>query len=63
MNNENRSILLEGFAEFGVNLTENQIANFERYHKMLIEWNEKINLTAITDERDVVIKQIGRAHV
>ncbi|HZK26921.1 MAG TPA: 16S rRNA (guanine(527)-N(7))-methyltransferase RsmG [Thermoclostridium sp.] len=56
MNNENRSILLEGFAEFGVNLTENQIANFERYHKMLIEWNEKINLTAITDERDVVIK-------
>ena len=29
---------------------------FDTYYKLLIEWNEKINLTAITEEQDVAYK-------
>ena len=29
---------------------------FEKYYKLLIEWNEKINLTAITDEKEAAYK-------
>ncbi|MBQ4630419.1 MAG: 16S rRNA (guanine(527)-N(7))-methyltransferase RsmG [Clostridia bacterium] len=29
---------------------------FDIYYKLLIEWNEKINLTAITEERDAALK-------
>lgn len=29
---------------------------FERYYKLLTEWNEKINLTAITDEKEAAYK-------
>lgn len=39
-----------------INLTERQYNQFQKYHKMLVEWNEKINLTAITEERDVFVK-------
>ena len=41
---------------FGVELNENQISQFYRYYEMLIEWNEKINLTAITDFDEVLKK-------
>jgi len=31
-------------------------AKFDTYYRMLIEWNEKINLTAITEEREAALK-------
>lgn len=37
-------------------LTEQMIENFEKYAEMLIEWNEKVNLTAITEPRSIAIK-------
>lgn len=42
--------------EQGIVLTTKQINQFDIYYKLLIEWNEKINLTAITDEKDVYLK-------
>ncbi|MBR2476553.1 MAG: 16S rRNA (guanine(527)-N(7))-methyltransferase RsmG [Clostridia bacterium] len=37
-------------------LTDAQSQQFERYFELLVEWNEKINLTAITEEYDVITK-------
>lgn len=53
---ENIELLKKGAAAYGITLTEDQLAQFGCYHDRLIEWNEKINLTAITEEREVVIK-------
>ena len=44
--------------EYGLELTSDQISAFNRYYELLIEWNEKINLTAITEPREVAIKHI-----
>lgn len=43
-------------AEFGVNLDEKALERFDLYAKLLVEWNEKINLTAITDPDGIVLK-------
>jgi 16S rRNA (guanine527-N7)-methyltransferase len=37
-------------------LSEKQLEQFERYYKELVEWNEKMNLTAITDREQVYLK-------
>lgn len=39
--------LLAGAQELGINLSEQQLSQFSLYAKLLAEWNEKINLTAI----------------
>ncbi len=47
------SALLE---EKGINLSTNQLCQFETYYLQLIEWNDKMNLTTITDREQVYIK-------
>lgn len=42
--------------KIGITLTENQINDFLNYKNMLIETNKNINLTAIVEDRDVVLK-------
>lgn len=37
-------------------LTDQQKFQFERYFELLVEWNEKINLTAITEKEEVYLK-------
>ncbi len=37
-------------------LNEKQIKEFDEYTKLLLEWNEKINLTAITDVNEIHVK-------
>jgi 16S rRNA (guanine527-N7)-methyltransferase len=43
-------------AELGINLTEEQMNQFQTYYRVLVEWNEKMNLTAITAEEEVYLK-------
>ena len=43
-------------AERGIVLSEEQLAQFNRYYELLVEWNEKMNLTAITEREDVYMK-------
>ncbi len=42
--------------EISVDLSDAQMEQFFLYYKMLIEWNQVMNLTAITDMKDVVFK-------
>ena len=42
--------------ELGIELTEQQLSQLDKFYKLLIEWNEKINLTRITDEKEVYLK-------
>ena len=43
-------------AEQNLPLSDQQKKQFERYFELLIEWNEKINLTAIIDKEEVYLK-------
>ncbi len=49
-------LLKEGSKKYGLNLNDKQVGAFFSYMKVLLEWNKKINLTAIEDEREVIIK-------
>lgn len=40
----------------GIAVTDREIDLLERYYELLIEYNEKINLTAITDKQEVFLK-------
>lgn len=42
--------------KLGVSLSEEQMAKYQTYFHWLVEWNEKMNLTAITDEHGVYFK-------
>lgn len=46
----------EALKEFNIVLSETQAAQFESYFHLLIEWNEKMNLTAITQRDEVYVK-------
>ena len=43
-------------AEKGINLSPMQVEQFEVYYQTLVEWNEKMNLTAITEKEEVYLK-------
>ncbi|ARJ50900.1 16S rRNA (guanine(527)-N(7))-methyltransferase RsmG [Staphylococcus lutrae] len=40
----------------GIVLSAHQKQQFEKYYEMLVEWNEKINLTSITEKHEVYLK-------
>lgn len=46
----------ERLADLGYPLTERQKKQYECYFELLVEWNEKINLTAITEKDEVYLK-------
>ena len=40
----------------GFNFSVEQLEKFYKYMNLLIEWNEKMNLTAITEPNDIILK-------
>lgn len=44
------------FIEKNLNLTEEQLKKFEKYYEMLVFYNEKFNITAITEKEEVYKK-------
>jgi 16S rRNA (guanine527-N7)-methyltransferase len=43
-------------SEKGITLSERQLQQFQDYFETLVEWNEKMNLTAITEKEEVYLK-------
>ena len=48
--------LSEKLSEHGIELSQTQKEQFQTYYQLLVEWNEKMNLTSITEEHDVYLK-------
>ena len=48
--------LKQGFNDLSMEVTDEQIAQLVRYGELLVEWNEKMNLTAITDPIEIAEK-------
>ena len=44
------------FLDYGINLSEKEVKSFEDYFNILIEYNNKFNLTAITEKEQVIYK-------
>ena len=44
------------FSSVGIKLNEKQYEKFDKYAEFLVEYNEKVNLTAITQPEEILVK-------
>ena len=51
-----KTYLKENALKLNIELTDEMMDRFFLYKDLLLEWNEKINLTAITEEKEILIK-------
>ena len=56
MKNDFISILKKEAKNRDIELTDKALERFELYKNLMLEWNEKMNLTAITDEYQIIMK-------
>ena len=49
-------LLVKGARELGLCLTAGQVGQFAAYYRELVQWNQRMNLTAIVDPEEVQIK-------
>ena len=49
-------LFVKDLEQLNISLTDNQIQQFLTYYEMLVEWNEFMNLTAITEYEEVLKK-------
>lgn len=47
---------IKAIKELGITPTEEQLDKLNQFYKLLIEWNQKINLTRITEKEEVYLK-------
>lgn len=50
------NLLKDLLTKLDISYTDDQLGKFDKYYELLIDWNKKFNLTAITEYEDVVIK-------
>ncbi len=51
-----KDLLKNACNELNLNIDDLQIDNFLKYKDILLDWNNKINLTAITDDKEIILK-------
>ncbi|MDE5855073.1 MAG: class I SAM-dependent methyltransferase, partial [Ruminococcus sp.] len=47
---------LNEFKKYSLELTEEQYKKFDKYAKFLVEYNKNVNLTAITEPQEILVK-------
>ena len=52
----NKEEFIKYLEELNIYPTEDQLEKLNKFYNLLIEWNKKINLTRIVDEKDVYLK-------
>lgn len=52
----NKEEFIVEVSKLGIELTEEQLNKLDKFYKLLIDWNKKINLTTITNYDDVYLK-------
>ena len=50
------NLMIEGLEKLNIKITNYQLQQFSQYYKMLIEKNKVMNLTAITQWDEVIVK-------
>lgn len=55
-NIENIELLKNTLVDFSINVDETMLDRFEKYRQILVEYNQHMNLTGITEQREVYIK-------
>ena len=53
---DDENILIDGAQKMGINLYKEQIKKFSRFLELLVQWNQKINLTSLKTPREIIIK-------
>lgn len=49
-----KNLLLSGCGKMGVDLAQETADKYIKYMNLLVEWNDKVNLTAITEEQKII---------
>ena len=52
-NIENVELLKKGLADFSIQVDDLMVDRFEKYRQVLVEYNQHMNLTGITEQREV----------
>lgn len=55
-NQDLRELLIKGAEAYGLTLDSQHLSEFIKYKDILLEWNKVMNLTAIEDDREVILK-------
>lgn len=53
---EFEKIMIEYGKKINIKFTKEQLTKFYEYMNLLLQWNEKINLTAITEPKEIILK-------
>lgn len=53
-----QELLVQAADEYGLTLAADQLVAMDDYYQLLVEWNKKINLTAITEPQEVAVKHM-----
>lgn len=52
----NTEMLRQGLKDFGIEPSDKMLNDFKVYREILVDWNQKMNLTGIEEEKEVYIK-------
>jgi 16S rRNA (guanine527-N7)-methyltransferase len=55
---EEKELFIKGLNFFHISMTEERIKSLFEYMEMVLDWNQKINLTAITDRKEFILKHL-----